>query len=172
MASMGNNMGDGIAPSPGAPLLGNVRFMPPGFEDCAKKPFTYNIVFNPIGAQTLVQSVNINNDSYFVVTTQTATIWDYATQYTTNITTDLFPAFVQILDTSSGAFNMNGGVPFGSYFGSAKQPFVWLYRAQLYAPGGQITVTLQSLLAAQQTVTLSFTGFKVFGYADVAPAPS
>lgn len=172
MANMGANMGDGIAPPPGAPLLGNVNYMPPGFEGCFKQPFTYQVVFASIGAATQTQTVNVNNDSYFVVVAQTATVWDAATQATTRISPDLFPAFVTVLDTSSGQNAMNAGVPFGSYFGTAQQPFVWLYRSRLYMPGGQITITLQSLLATAQTVNLSFHGFKVFSWADEVPAPS
>jgi hypothetical protein len=166
---MGISYADGIAPPPGAPMLGNVAYIPPGFEDCFKVPFSYVVTFASIGATTQTQTVNINNDSYFAATEQIATIWDAATQDTTHTLASAFPAFVNVLDTSSGRNLMNGPVPIAAYFGDdAGHPFVWLYRAQVFRPGGQITVQLNVLSAGPFTVTLTFTGFKLYtGVPDV-----
>lgn len=156
----------GIAPPPGVTLASNVAYIPPGLEDCFKQPFSYVVQFPSIGATTQSVSTQINNDSYFVCTEQTASIWDADSQATTQILPGAFAAFATAYDTSSGKTAMSAPVPFSSLFGTGTLPYVWLYRAMIYKPGGQITVTLQSLVATAQTVTCVFTGFKVFDYAD------
>ena len=129
-------------------------------------PFSYVVQFANIGAATQSQSVQINNDSFFVCVEQCATVWDEATQNTTQILPGAFAAFVTVYDTSSGRTAMSAAVPFACLFGTGTLPFVWLYRAPIYKPGGQLTVTLQSQVATAQTVTCVFTGFKVFDYDD------
>jgi hypothetical protein len=167
MSSANRLIDEGIAPPPGAPLLGNVAYMPPGFEGFYKEPFSYNVLFNPIAAAAVViQQTQIQNDSYFVCTEQCATIWDSATQNTTNIQPNLASMLVRIADTSSGKYKMDQTTPLANLFGTAQQPFVWLYRASIYMPGGQIQVELTNQMAASQTVRLTFHGFKVYKVPD------
>lgn len=164
---MGDNIGAGMAPQPGGVLLGNVAYMPPGFEGFYKEPFSYNIIFNAIGAATtLTGNTNIQNDSYFVCTQQMADIWDSATGNTTNTQPNVAPMLVRILDSSSGKANMDQVTPLSSQFGTASQPKVWLYRAKLYLPGGQIQCELTNNMAASQRVRLVFEGFKVYRVPD------
>lgn len=158
----------GYAPSPGGALLGNVAYIPPGFEGKYLHPFTYTVTFASIGAVTLTGSTNIQNSSFFIVTQQYADIWDAATGNTTQVQPLNYAAAVRVLDTSSGGFMMDNPVPFGSYFGTALQPFTWLYRARVYQPGGQIQVELASRVAGPNRVVLSFTGFKVFDMPDTS----
>jgi hypothetical protein len=46
------------------------------------------------------------------------------------------------------------------------QPKVWLYRAKLWMPGGQIQLELTNGMAASQRVRFTFTGFKVYKVPD------
>lgn len=157
----------GMAPPPGAAVLGNVAYIPPGLESRFKRPFTYNVLFANIGNNvTQTQTANINNDSYFVCTQATADIWDQGTGNTTNLAPNVAPMTVTVLDSSSGQFQMDQATPIGALFGTALQPFVWLYRANLWMPGGQIQVTLTNRAAAAQRVQLSFSGFKVYAQPD------
>lgn len=165
---MGNSMiPQGLAPPPAAPLLGNVAFIPPGFEGLYLKPFTYNVVFNGTVVGANVGTANVQNDSYFVCTAQYADFWDNATGNTTQTLPQAYPGTVQVIDTSSGSFLMDQPVPISAYFGTAQQPYVWLYRAMVYMPGGQIQVTFTNRLAASQRAQFSFTGFKVYDMQDL-----
>ncbi len=158
---------DGMAPQPGGVLLGNVAYIPPGMEGFYKEPFTYNIIFNAIAAGAITTaSANVQNDAYFVCTQQTADIWDSATGNTTNIQPNAAAMRVRIMDSSSGKFNMDQPTPIASQFGTGSQPKVWLYRAKLYMPGGQITAELTNNTAVSQRVVLSFEGFKVYRVPD------
>ena len=166
---MGTNVMDnrGMAPPPGNVPIGNVAYIPPGLEPYFKRAFSYNILYNPINAgQTLPGSVQINNDSYFVIVQATADIWDAATGNTTNTSPDVAPMTVVILDSSSGQQMMDQATPIGSLFGTAKQPFVWQYRSNLLNPGGQLNVTLANRMGSNQRVTLTFSGFKVYPQPD------
>jgi hypothetical protein len=166
---MGTSVMDnrGIAPPPGAAIIGNVAYIPPGLEPYFKRAFTYNILYNPINAgQTLPGSVQINNDSYFVIVQATADIWDSATGNTTNTSPDVAPMTVIITDSSSGQQMMDQATPLGALFGTAKQPFVWQYRSNLLNPGGQLTVNLANRMGTNQRVTLSFSGFKIYPQPD------
>lgn len=157
----------GMAPPPGYANQGNVAYLPPGLEPFFKRAFTYNILYNPINAgATSVGSVQINNDSYFVIVQATADIWDAATGNTTNTSPDVAPMTVVVIDSSSGQQMMDQATPIGALFGTAKQPFVWQYRSNLMNPGGQLNVTLANRMASNQRVTLSFSGFKVYPQPD------
>jgi hypothetical protein len=156
----------GVAPQPSGVLLGNVAYIPPGLEKYYKEPFSYNVVFNNIGpAAVQAGTTNIQNDSYFVCTQQMAEIFDVAT-LAVNVQPNVANMSVRILDTSSGKFNMDQPTPLASQFGTASQPKVWLYRAKLYQPGGQIQVELTNGMAAAQRVRLTFEGFKVYRVPD------
>lgn len=160
---------EGYAPSPGAAIAGNVAYIPPGFADFYKEPFTYNVIVNPAtaGAVTPGQT-QIQNDSYFVWTQGTVTIWDAATQRTTNIQPNLAPLLVRVFDSSSGKVMMDQPTPIGNVFGTGLNPVVFLYRAKIFQPGGQIQVEVTNQLAADQAVRMSFTGFKIYKVADSA----
>jgi hypothetical protein len=158
---------EGIAPQPGGVLLGNVAYIPPGFEGFYKEPFYYNVIFNNIGGAGTVQTLaaNVQNDSYFVCTKQMATIFDQATGLV-NTSPIVAPMRVRILDSSSGKFQMDQPTAISNIFGTAAQPSVLLYRSRLYMPGGQITVELTNNMAAAQQVQLTFEGFKVYSVPD------
>jgi len=165
-----NMVDQGYAPPPGAVILGNVNFIPPGLEQNYKESFTYNAIFAAIGAGvTQSVTVQIQNDSYFVITQQAAEIWDSATGNTTNTSPRLAPMTVQITDSSSGKNLMDQPTPLGNIFGTGEQPHVSLYRAKLFLPGGQITVTLANGMATSQRVRISFEGFKVYRVPDQLP---
>lgn len=160
-------MDQGYAPQPGGVILGNVAFIPPGLEDNYKEPFSYNIVFNAIAQnQTLTGTANVQNDSYFVCTEQTLDIWDSATGATTNTNPAVAPMTCRLADSSSGKYQMDQPTPVGALFGTGQQPFVWLYRARIWMPGGQIQMELTNRMVASQTVRATFTGFKVYKVAD------
>jgi hypothetical protein len=157
----------GIAPQPGGVLLGNVAYIPPGLEGRYKDPFTYNIIFNNIGAGAVqTGTANVQNDSFFVCTQQCVEIWDQATGNTTNTSPALAPMLVRVTDSSSGKFAMDQPTPIANLFGTGISPFVWLYRAKLWMPGGQIQVELTNGMAAAQRVRFSFTGFKCYKVQD------
>lgn len=153
----------GLAPSPGAVIIANVNFIPPGFEPAYKEPFSYSVIFPAIGAGiTLTATTNIQNDSYFVPIKSTVDIWDSATGNTTNTNPELAPMLVRILDTSSGKFSMDQPTPLANIFGTGKFPAVALYRSKVYLPGGQISVELTNGMATSQRVRFTFEGFKVY----------
>lgn len=157
----------GIAPAPGSVLLGNVAYIPPGFEAFYKEPFSYNVIFNSIAAGAILTgTTNVQNDSYFVCTAQMAQIWDAATGNTTNTLPQVSAMRVRILDSSSGKFQMDVPTPVGNIFGTSVQPHVLLYRSRVYMPGGQIQVELTNLMATTQQVVLTFEGFKVYRVPD------
>lgn len=161
--------GQGIAPMPGAVVLGNVNYIPPGLEQYYKESFTYNAVFSSIGSGvTQSVSVQIQNDSYFVVVAQMAEIFDAATLLV-NTSPTIAPMTVRIQDSSSGKFLMDQATPIANVFGTGVQPHVSLYRSKLFLPGGQITVELFNGMSAAQRVRLSFEGFKVFRVPDQLP---
>jgi hypothetical protein len=145
-----------------------IRYIPPGLADQYKDPFTYNITFTAIGGgATQTGFAVINNDSYFVVTQQTATIWDSATQATTNTQPNVAPLLVRIADSSSGKFKMDQFTPVGGYFGTSIAPFQWLRRGSIFMPGGQIAAELTNQTAATSfTVRLQFHGFKIYNVPD------
>lgn len=156
----------GIAPQPGAALFSNVAYIPPGLEGLYKEPFTYNVLFNPIAAGAVVTgTTNIQNDSYFVATTALATIFDSATGRV-NTNPAIAPMYVRLADSSSGKYKMDQATPIAALFGTAEQPKVWLYRANIWMPGGQIQAELTNKMAADQIVYLSFDGFKVYNVPD------
>ena len=161
-------MARGMAPQPGGVLLGNVAYMPPGLEGYYKEPFSYNIVFNAIAAGAVsTASTNIQNDAFFVCTQQMADIWDSATGGTTQFLPRSFPGLVRVFDTSSGKAGMDVATPFSSQFGTASEPKVWLYRAKIYMPGGQISAEVTNKTPATSvTVRLVFEGFKVYRLPD------
>lgn len=141
----------------------NPAYIPPGFDGYFRQPFTYNINFLAIASgATVTGTANIQNDSYFVVVEQMADIWDSATGNTTNTQPNAAPMLVQLVDTSSGRFQMDQATPIAALFGNAERPFVYLARAQVYRPGGQIQMTLTNNMAASQNVRCSFVGFKVY----------
>jgi len=157
----------GAAPQPAGVLLGNVAYIPPGLEGFYKEPFSYNIIFNAINAgAVLTGTANVQNDSFFVCTEQTVDIWDSATGNTTNTQPNVAPMLVRVTDSSSGKFAMDQPTPIANYFGTALQPKVWLYRAKLWMPGGQIQLELTNGMAAPQRVRFTFTGFKVYKVPD------
>lgn len=157
----------GIAPPPGAAILGNVAYIPPGLEGYYKTPFFYNIIFNAIGAGAVqTGTANINNDSYFVCTQMTVDIWDSATGNTTNTQPNVAPMLVRILDTSSGKYMMDQATPLANVLGTAQQPGIWLYRGALFFPGGQIQLELTNGMAASQRVRFTFAGFKTYSVPD------
>lgn len=165
-----NMIDQGFAPMPGAVILGNVNFIPPGLEQNYKESFTYNAIFAAIGAGvTQTVTVQIQNDSYFVVVSQMAEIWDSATGNTTNTNPNVAPMTVRIQDSSSGKFLMDQPTPIANVFGTGQQPHVALYRSKLFLPGGQISVELTNGMAASQRVRLSFEGFKVYRQPDQLP---
>lgn len=153
----------GMAPPPGMVYVGNVAFIPPGFEGVYKEPFCYSVIFPVITAgQILTATTNIQNDSYFVPVKQTVDVWDSATGNTTNTTPALAPMLVRILDTSSGKFSMDQPTPLANIFGTGSLPAVMLYRSKVYLPGGQISVELTNGMATSQRVRFTFEGFKVY----------
>lgn len=163
-------MDQGYSPQPGGVLLSNVNYIPPGLEGQYKEPFSYNIIFAVITAgQQLTGTANIQNDSYFVCTQQMIEIWDSATGNTTNTAPALAPMLARILDSSSGKFQMDQPTPVANLFGTAQQPKVWLYRARLYLPGGQISMELTNGMATSQRVRVTFEGFKVYKVPDQLP---
>ena len=165
-----NMIDQGFAPPPGAVILGNVNFIPPGLEQWYKQSFTYNVIFTNIGAgATQTQTTQIQNDSFFVIVAQMAEIWDQATGNTTNTSPALAPMTVRILDSSSGQFLMDQPTPLGNIFGTGLNPHVALYRSKLFLPGGQLSVELTNGMAAAQRVRLSFEGFKVYRVPDQLP---
>lgn len=145
-----------------------IRYIPPGLAAAYKDPFTYNIVFSALaGATTQTGFAVINNDSYFVVVQQTATIWDSATQATTNTQANVAPLLVRIADSSSGKFKMDQFTPVGGYFGTSIAPFQWLRRGSIFMPGGQIAAEVTNQTAATSfTVRLQFHGFKIYNVPD------
>lgn len=158
---------EGYAPGPGGVILGNVNFIPPGLEPLYKAPFSYVAYFDTIASgATKDVAINIENDSYFVTVSQTMDIWDAATGNTTRTDPVNAPMTVTLKDTSSGMYQMNQPAPVGSLFGTAEQPFVYLYRSRVYLPGGQLLVSLMNRMAAAQTVRAVFTGFKVYRQQD------
>lgn len=153
----------GYAPQPGAVQVSNVAFIPPGLENAYKEPFSYSVIFPNIASnQVLQQTTNIQNDSYFVCVEQTVDIWDQATGNTTNTLPQVAPMLVRILDTSSGKYSMDQATPIANLFGTAMSPFVYLYRAKLFLPGGQIQVELTNGMGTAQRVRFTFVGFKVY----------
>ncbi len=167
MTTMPGMMDMGLAPPPGAALVGNVDYIPKGLEGLYKEPFSYNVIFNAIGAGvTQTGNANVQNDSYFVCIKYLAEIWDSATGNTTNTSPRLAPMLVKIIDSSSGKQQMDQATPLANLFGTAENPAVELYRARLYLPGGQIQVELTNGMAASQRVRLSFQGFKVYNVPD------
>lgn len=164
---MENDTQTGLAPQPGGVLLGNVAYIPPGLEGFYKKAFTYNVTFlNILAGQTVTQSTQINNDSFFVATQQIAAIFDHATGLT-NTAPAVAPMLCRIYDSSSGSYMTDQPTPISAQFGTGQQAFVWLYRSNLWFPGGQLTVDLTNNMAAAQDVRLAFVGFKVYQTPDV-----
>lgn len=140
----------------------NPAYIPPGLDGLFRQPFVYNVVFtNATSGSVTTQTTNIQNDSLFVCVEQMATIFDHATGQTAT-SPDAAPMLVRIVDTSSGKFISDQATPIGAWFGTALRPFVWLTRAQVYRPGGQIQVELTDNMTAAQDVRLSFVGFKVY----------
>jgi hypothetical protein len=157
----------GTAPQPANVALSNVNYIPPGFESLYKEPFSYNVIFNNLSSgATQTASTQINNDSFFVCTQQMGDIWDANTGNTTNTPIVSAPMRVRALDTSTGKYFMDQAVPISSYFGTAEQPKVWLYRARIFMPGGQIQVELSNRMATAQQIILTFEGFKVYNVPD------
>lgn len=160
----------GITPAGPGDEQNGIAYIPPGFAEKYKEPFIYNVVANPLPASSgVVQfSTNVQNDSWFVCTAQTVNIVDAATQTTTFIAPNVAGILVRVADSSSGKFMVDSQTHIGNWFGTALQPFVWLWRARLYRPGGQIQVELQNLIAVAQTVRMSFIGFKCYNVLDSA----
>jgi hypothetical protein len=176
---MGSYAAQGIGPDPaglappgpyawgGADQIG---YIPPGFIGQYKEPFSYNVNFLGIaGLSGVIQgTTNVQNDSWFVCTSQTVVIVDSATHNTTFTAPNVAAMLVRVADSSSGKFMMDQQTPIANIFGTALQPFIWLWRARLYRPGGQIQVELQNNMAAAQDVRFTFTGFKCYAVPDSA----
>lgn len=163
MGSAAAQISQGFSPGPGAVLVGNVNFLPPGLEDSYKEPFSYSVIFANIGSGvTQTATANVQNDSYFVAVKRLIEIWDQATGNTTNTLPQVAPMLARILDTSSGKFSMDQPTPVANIFGTAMSPAVELYRAKIYMPGGQISVELTNGMAEAQRVRVTFEGFKVY----------
>lgn len=127
-----------------------------------RQPFVYNVEFlNIINATTVQNTTNIQNDSFFVCTEQAASIFDHATGLV-NTSPIVAPMLVNLVDTSSGKFLSDRPVAIGNWFGTASLPFLWIARAQVYRPGGQLQATVTNNMAAAQDVRLSFIGFKIY----------
>lgn len=149
-------------------------FIPPGFAPYYKEPFTYNINF-PLGAVTAnavaTNGTNVNNDSYFCWYSGLCTIFDN-TGFGGNVQPNLTPLLVNLKDTSSGKYLMDGPTPLGSLFGTGLQPVTFLYRAKIFNPGGQITAEITNPTATVFSVRLQFTGFKIYKVLDSSVTPS
>jgi len=146
----------------------NPNYISPGVDSqhgvvWFRQPFVYTITFlNILAAGVVTNTTNIQNDSYFVCTEQTAFIVDHATGNTTITDPAVAPMLVQIVDTSSGKFISDNPVALANWFGTGERPFVWLARAQVYRPGGQIQAQLTNNMATAQDVRLAFIGFKIY----------
>lgn len=140
----------------------NPAYIPPGFDGFYRQPFVYTVNFINIGAGGVVTgTANIQNDSYFVTVMQAADIKDNATGLV-DTQPNVAPMLVNLFDSSSGKTLSDQAVPISAWFGNVLAPYVWLARAQVYRPGGQIQVTLTNNMGAAQNVRLSFIGFKVY----------
>lgn len=141
----------------------NPAYIPPGFDGAFRQPFVYTINFiNIAGAGAVVtNTANIQNDSYFVVVQQCADIKDNATGLV-DVQPNVAPVLVNLFDSSSGKTLSDQPVPIGAWFGNVFMPYLWLARAQVFRPGGQIQATVTNNLAAAQNIRLSFIGFKVY----------
>lgn len=160
----------GYSPQPGGVLLSNVNYIPPGLEGLYKDPFSYTIIFATITAgQQLTGTAQIQNDAFFVCTQQMMEIWDSATGNTTRTDPAAAPMLARLMDSSSGKYQQDQPTPVANMFGTAEQPKVWLYRARLYLPGGQISMELTNGMATSQRVRVTFEGFKVYKVPDELP---
>lgn len=159
---------EGYAPGAGATLVGNVAYIPPGFADFYKEPFTYSITITVGAGAAASGETSVQNDSYFVWTQGACTIWDSATQNTTNLQPAVAPILVRVFDSSSGKQLQDRPIPISAQFGTGLQPVVFLFRAKVFLPGGQIQAEVTNQTAASQTVRLCFTGFKIYKVADSA----
>lgn len=163
MGTAAQLINQGISPSPGAVLIGNVNYIPPGLEGSYMEPFCYSVIFASIATGvTQTQSTNVQNDSYFVAVKRLLENWDQATGNTTNTLPQVTPMLARILDTSSGKFSMDQPTPVANIFGTGMNPAVELYRAKLYMPGGQISVELTNGMSTTQRVRITFEGFKIY----------
>jgi len=127
-----------------------------------RQPFVYDVEFlNIVNATTVVNTANVQNDSFFVCVAQMASIFDHATGLV-NTDPAVAPMLVYLVDTSSGKYLSDKPVAIGNWFGTGERPFFWTARAQTYRPGGQIQAQLTNNMAAAQDVRLSFLGFKIY----------
>lgn len=139
------------------PLFG---LLPKEFIKRVKDVFTYNVVFNTIGATTTTtQSANIQNDADFV--------WTHASMIVTNAAGTTFTApqdvacLIEIKDAAAGRDLQDSQTHLSALFGTAQNPFILPF-PKIFRAGGQIAVKLQNQTAGALVVRLAFHGFKAF----------
>lgn len=131
-------------------------------------PFTFVINFIPLAASnTATDNFITQADSGFAIVKTCFTISDVANVSIANIsdTPRFAPQVITLSDSGSGRDLSSLPVSIGTYFGDAKEPFLWA-RPKVLDPNSTFSARVQNLVATAFNIRLSFHGFKIFG--DVA----
>lgn len=150
----GSRLGQGLDPRGGFELEGK------GYV--AKDFYVYEEDFPSLGATaSLTGSVVIQADSDFILQKLVASARDGATLF---VPPDVQMTVV-ITDTGSGRQLVDGAVPLGNIFGSARFPFI-MPTPRLFAARSTIEITLANISGAAaiafEATRLSFIGFKAY----------
>lgn len=136
-------------------------FLPGGLVGRAVDEFTYSTVFLPIAAgATLTNSINIQQDSDFVMLARYATVFDNVTG--AFVAPVNWTALVQFNDAGAGRLLQDAAQPLQSMFWTPAFP-VRMWQPKLLRSSSTFQITLNNIGANGLNVRLSLVGAKVFG---------
>lgn len=136
-------------------------FLPAGLAGRALDEFTYSTVFLPIAAgATVTNSINIQQDSDFVMLARYATVFDNVAG--AFLAPQNWPALVTFNDAGAGRLLMDAAQPLQSEFWTPSFP-VRMWQPKLLRSSSTFQITLNNFGANGLNVRLSLVGAKIFG---------
>lgn len=120
-------------------------------------PFDQSITFVlGVSAQGVQNTIQVGNDADFVLISTEMVVTD------ATFIAALFGAFtVTISDSTAGRAMSNAPVHALTLFGTGQLPRLW-YEPKLFQASSTILITTNNLIAAAQTIFMTFTGYKIF----------
>lgn len=163
---MSGPAGPTLTPSQVLELAASNKFLhlPRWIFDAVWTPYVYTTGIGPAAlgalAAALAFPVQIESNTHFVLTKQTALVTDQAVPPTTIYPVPFITCSLAQSGSARGFMPAAQSVPLVNIFGTGQRPFEWDV-AKLIEANSQFAITLNNLVAVAYNVYLSFIGFAV-----------
>lgn len=146
--------------------FGVAQYLPTQLQSLLFMPFSFSVAFLPIAAAAtgVAQQFTVQNDSHFVLTNVTGTVYGTAVNPPVFFATP--PILLQFIDTGSGFQLQDLPQPWNNLVGAmGVAAGQWLYTVPyLIEANSTVNVVATNIDTSQgYNARLSFNGFKVYG---------